>query len=344
MGCVNPEFHELPDATSFRIPSTTAVGQDIRAPGVMLAAALAVVAGLLSKRPAIHGGSAAWHVEPRRRAAAAGADRQSPALGDAPATAPAAVPDRPGHRADPHAVRDDPDQHAAGIPDLALDRLAQGREGTLIVPGSPNARLARIDLSRLKLRWTRVHVSIDLGRATCGLIRDGEIVAPFPAATAARSTPTPPGRFSVTDRITFPAGSIYGGFALGLSAHQTSPLPAGWTGGDQIAIHGTDDPASIGRAASLGCLRVGTAAFACSSGRCRWAPRSSSTPERATRHGWSAGQPLTAVMRSRSGRDVHRAVRLDRPVRVVRDLPGMAVGIGEQARVAAPERLCASRG
>ena len=31
-----------------------------------------------------------------------------------------------------------------------------------------------------------------------------------------------------------------------------------WTGGDQIAIHGTNEPASIGRAASLGCLRVGS--------------------------------------------------------------------------------------
>src|SRR6266540_1708734 len=32
-------------------------------------------------------------------------------------------------------------------------------------------------------------------------------------------------------------------------------------------------------------------------------------------------------------------VRLERPARVVRDLPGMAVGVGERARVAAPEGL-----
>lgn len=28
-------------------------------------------------------------------------------------------------------------------------------------------------------------------------------------------------------------------------------------GGDRIAIHGTDDPASVGTAASHGCMRVG---------------------------------------------------------------------------------------
>ena len=30
-------------------------------------------------------------------------------------------------------------------------------------------------------------------------------------------------------------------------------LPAGWTGGDRIAIHGTNDPGSIGVPSSAGC-------------------------------------------------------------------------------------------
>ena len=38
-------------------------------------------------------------------------------------------------------------------------------------------------------------------------------------------------------------------------------LPAGWSGGNQLAIHGTNDPSSIGTSASAGCLRVSARAL-----------------------------------------------------------------------------------
>jgi lipoprotein-anchoring transpeptidase ErfK/SrfK len=64
---------------------------------------------------------------------------------------------------------------------------------------------------------------------------------------------TPVGRFAVTDKI---AGNRYGPYygccILALSAHQPN-LPAGWTGGDRIAIHGTNAPSTIGTASSAGC-------------------------------------------------------------------------------------------
>jgi L,D-transpeptidase-like protein len=55
--------------------------------------------------------------------------------------------------------------------------------------------------------------------------------------------------------VAFPRGGALGTFAFGISGIQTD-LPAGWDGGDQLAIHGTDDPGSIGTSASAGCLRV----------------------------------------------------------------------------------------
>ena len=33
-------------------------------------------------------------------------------------------------------------------------------------------------------------------------------------------------------------------------------LLPGWRGGDRLAIHGTPNPETVGRAASLGCLRA----------------------------------------------------------------------------------------
>jgi lipoprotein-anchoring transpeptidase ErfK/SrfK len=66
-------------------------------------------------------------------------------------------------------------------------------------------------------------------------------------------SPTPLGRFAVTDKLSGGAyGPYYGCCILALSAHQPN-LPPGWPGGDRIAIHGTNDPGSIGAATSAGC-------------------------------------------------------------------------------------------
>ena len=48
--------------------------------------------------------------------------------------------------------------------------------------------------------------------------------------------------------------------AFGLAGHQPN-LPAGWSGGDQLAIHGTNAPSSLGMAASACCLRVQSTAL-----------------------------------------------------------------------------------
>jgi lipoprotein-anchoring transpeptidase ErfK/SrfK len=70
---------------------------------------------------------------------------------------------------------------------------------------------------------------------------------------------TPLGRYAVTDRLhTGGADSPYGCCAIALTGHQVN-LPAGWPGGDRLAIHGTPQTSSIGRAVSLGCLRAPTA-------------------------------------------------------------------------------------
>ena len=42
---------------------------------------------------------------------------------------------------------------------------------------------------------------------------------------------------------------------LALTGHQTD-LPEDWPGGDRLAVHATADLDSIGKAVSLGCMRV----------------------------------------------------------------------------------------
>jgi lipoprotein-anchoring transpeptidase ErfK/SrfK len=49
-------------------------------------------------------------------------------------------------------------------------------------------------------------------------------------------------------------GGPFGPGAVGISAF--SPVLTGWTQGGPIAIHGTNEPWSIGRAVSNGCIRL----------------------------------------------------------------------------------------
>jgi lipoprotein-anchoring transpeptidase ErfK/SrfK len=63
----------------------------------------------------------------------------------------------------------------------------------------------------------------------------------------------------VTDKLSGSSyGPYYGCCILALSGHQPN-TPPGWTGGDRLAIHGTDAPSTIGMAASAGCLRASDA-------------------------------------------------------------------------------------
>jgi len=112
-----------------------------------------------------------------------------------------------------------------------------------------------IPLRGLDSSWTRVSVMADLSEHRISVRRGGNILFRAPAATGASTSPTPVGRYFVTDRVAFAEGSSLGTYAFGISGVQPR-LPAGWSGGDQLAIHGTNAPWSIGRSASAGCLRV----------------------------------------------------------------------------------------
>jgi len=116
------------------------------------------------------------------------------------------------------------------------------------IPNDPDA----LDLSR-----TRTALHISLAEGMIRVRRAGRLVDEVPIGVGRAGTSTPSGRFQVTDKLPaglFPVGP-YGCCIIALSARQPN-LPAGWAGGDRIAIHGTDRPESIGQASSLGCLRA----------------------------------------------------------------------------------------
>jgi lipoprotein-anchoring transpeptidase ErfK/SrfK len=142
-----------------------------------------------------------------------------------------------------------------GTTRVVLVEKQKGAWAKVLLPERPNQSTGWIRTADVELRRVTDAVAIDLTARTLTWRRGGEVVLTTSIATGAAETPTPTGRFSVTDLLDTPDSGGYGPFAIGLSAHSETLSEFG--GGDgQIGVHGTSDPSSIGQAVSHGCVRV----------------------------------------------------------------------------------------
>ncbi|HOP91989.1 L,D-transpeptidase [Acetivibrio thermocellus] len=87
-----------------------------------------------------------------------------------------------------------------------------------------------------------VRIIVSIAAKTLSLYRDGRLVKSYPVATGKPTTPTPRGTFTIINKQVNPGG----------------PFGTRWMGLSQphYGIHGTNNPASIGTAASNGCIRM----------------------------------------------------------------------------------------
>jgi len=125
----------------------------------------------------------------------------------------------------------------------------------------PNGELAWVNANHrgLSLRRTRYSLHADLSGRWLELRRGRRVIRRLTVAIGRPGTETPTGRFAVTDKLNGGSfGPYYGCCVLALNGHQPN-LPAGWQGGNRLAIHGTNSPGTIGAAASAGCLRAADA-------------------------------------------------------------------------------------
>jgi len=127
------------------------------------------------------------------------------------------------------------------------------------LPIRPNGAWGYVRARAVELSSLRTRIVVDLSARRLTLYRNGRPVMHAVAAVGAPATPTPTGRFYVNQRLipSNPSGP-WGPGAIGISAH-SSVLQYSWIQGAPIAIHGTNEPASIGHAASHGCIRLDNA-------------------------------------------------------------------------------------
>jgi lipoprotein-anchoring transpeptidase ErfK/SrfK len=123
----------------------------------------------------------------------------------------------------------------------------------------PNGRTGWIRGSAAGIVQSPWSLRADVSDRLVEVLRDGRVVRRIHVGIGKAATPTPLGRFAVTDKLHYRDGTQgYGCCVLALTGRQ--PLvPSPYKDGLRMAIHGTSDAGTIGGAWSNGCLRANDA-------------------------------------------------------------------------------------
>ena len=122
------------------------------------------------------------------------------------------------------------------------------------LPFRPNRSTGWIKRAHVRVRTTPYRIVVERRAHRLILLRADRRVLTVPVAIGNAATPTPAGKYYVTDLIKS-TDPFFGPYALGLSAH--SPVLKEFLGGPgQLGIHGTNQPSLLGSDVSKGCIRV----------------------------------------------------------------------------------------
>ena len=92
------------------------------------------------------------------------------------------------------------------------------------------------------MKYMAYSIVVSLKRKQLSLLRENKEIKKYNIAVGKKETPTSPGYFTIINKVPDPGG-VYGAFWMGLSK-------------PHYGIHGTNNPASIGKEVSLGCIRM----------------------------------------------------------------------------------------
>jgi lipoprotein-anchoring transpeptidase ErfK/SrfK len=101
-------------------------------------------------------------------------------------------------------------------------------------------------------------IVVSLEDRKLALLEDGKVVKVYPVAVGKPSTPSPTGNFTIARRVANPTYSHKGRI---VPPGPQNPVGTRWMGLSVAGygIHGTNEPKSIGKAASHGCIRMAKA-------------------------------------------------------------------------------------
>ena len=126
----------------------------------------------------------------------------------------------------------------------------------MLLPIRPNGTTGWIKREDVTLARNPFRIVVDRSAHRLQVFEGSQVLHDVPVAIGTGATPTPVGDFYIVEllRPDRPDGP-YGPFAFGLSGFsETAPDFAGGNG--VIGLHGTNEPATLGRDVSHGCVRV----------------------------------------------------------------------------------------
>lgn len=141
-------------------------------------------------------------------------------------------------------------------PLVFLTTVNQADWHEVLLPVRPNGRLGWVRHSDVSLTAHNYRIRAELADFRLRVMEFGETIFDTVAGVASNNSPTPGGRYYLTELLA-PAepDTVYGSFAYGLSGFsETFETFNGGPG--QLGIHGTNSPETLGSAVSAGCIRL----------------------------------------------------------------------------------------
>lgn len=119
----------------------------------------------------------------------------------------------------------------------------------------PEDKPAFVKVTPAKAPRKRKWIVVSISERRLAVVEEKKVVKSYPIAVGAEESPSPTGKFRIVNKLTDP--TYYSPGTI-ITPGPLNPLGSRWLGLDKehYGIHGTNDPASIGRAASQGCIRM----------------------------------------------------------------------------------------
>ena len=154
------------------------------------------------------------------------------------------------------AEREFPTHDQFGITQVFLVKRAIPGWLEVYLPVRPNDSTAWVRSATVGVTLDPYRVVVDTAAHRLSTTRAGRAVMHVSVGIGKSATPTPHGLFYVLEELRMvPATGPYGTFAFGLSAY-SNVLTTFGTGDAQVALHGTNEPATIGQSTSNGCVHL----------------------------------------------------------------------------------------
>ena len=124
------------------------------------------------------------------------------------------------------------------------------------LPVRPNGSTGWVRAADVNVVPIDYRIKVELKRYRITVWRGDQVILSEPVGLGTQSTPTPGGKYYLKELLKPPnPNGSYGPYAYGLSGF--SNVLTSFAGGDGVVgIHGTNDPSSIGRSVSHGCIRM----------------------------------------------------------------------------------------